>query len=530
MLTAELKLPSGAIRGLPRDERGVLAFKGIPYAAPPVGDLRWRPPRDPTPWSGVRDATEIGNPCVGAPIPMPVLKKLTRNQSEDCLTLNVWTRAESAAAGLPVLVWIHGGGFEFGASTFFGCEGDRLAAEGAIVVGMNYRLGVFGFLALAELDREGTPAGNFGLQDMIKALEWVRANVGHFGGDPGNVTIFGESAGAHAVGMLMASPLARGLFHRAIGQSGAYWDTLHGSMNTKAEAQARGQRLKDQLGAQSLTDLRAVSAERLNAATAWNFLLDPMTTAFSPNIDGYVLPASPAAVFARGEQTDVPLLGGWCKDEHAFFMTHALPHGSAAAFRAAAAKQFGESRLADFLAVYPADTRQAAKRSAELLVGDLLISQQTWEWLSTHRATARSNVWVYNYQHASPYSPRPVHGADLAFVFGSVDESYIDSKAPAGPADRELSATMIRYWVNFARTGDPNGHKLPPWPAYQGAGSQVMRLAYPPAAATEEGTARFRFIQSFRQDGLLPASWRSVKAALPEWLAPLLRRVILFVK
>ncbi len=166
-------------------------------------------------------------------------------------------------------------------------------------------------------------------------------------------------------------------------------------------------------------------------------------------------PRVPPRYSREASKTDVPLLGGWCKDEHAFFMTHALPHGSAAAFRAAAAKQFGESRLADFLAVYPADTRQAAKRSAELLVGDLLISQQTWEWLSTHRATARSNVWVYNYQHASPYSPRPVHGADLAFVFGSVDESYIDSKAPAGPADRELSATMIPLLGEFCADGRP---------------------------------------------------------------------------
>ncbi len=530
MLTAELKLPAGAIRGVPRDPQGVLAFKGIPYAAPPVGELRWRPPQDAAPWKGVKEAQNIGNPCVGAPIPMAVVRKWTRNQSEDGLTLNVWTRAESVDAGLPVLVWIHGGGFEFGASTFFGCEGHRLAAQGAVVVGMNYRLGVFGFLALPELDGEGTPSGNYGLQDMIKALQWVRANVSCFGGDPDNVTIFGESAGSHAVGMLMASPLARGLFHKAIGQSGAYWDTYHGSLATKAEAQAHGRKLKDKLGAASLADLRAVPADRLNASSAWNFLLDPMLTAFSPNIDGYVIPESPAAVFERGGQSDVPLLGGWCRDEHAFFMSHALPHGSAPSFRNAAARQFGADRLAEFLAVYPAANRAQARQSAQLLVGDLLISEQTWEWLGTHRATSKSPVWVYNYQYASPYSPRPVHGADLAFVFGSVDESYIASKAPAGAADRELSNRMIRYWVNFARTGDPNGPQLPAWPAYQGAGSAVMRFASPTASAPEDGTARFRFIQSFRKNGRLPESWRSVKGAIPDGLAAVLRRILLWVK
>ena len=209
----------------------------------------------------MRDAQKIGNPCVGSPIPMAVVRKWTRNQSEDGLTLNVWTNAQSTDARLSVLVWIHGGGFEVRRSHVFGCEGSRLAARRR-GIGMNYRLGVFGFLALPELDGEGTPSGHSGLQDMVKALQWVRANVSYFGGDPRNVTIFGESAGSHAVAMLMASPIARGLFHRAMGQSGAYWDTHHGSLTTKAEAQARGQKLKDKLGATTLAQLRAVPADR----------------------------------------------------------------------------------------------------------------------------------------------------------------------------------------------------------------------------------------------------------------------------
>jgi para-nitrobenzyl esterase len=528
MLTPELKLPAGSIRGVERDSRGVLAFKGIPYAAPPVGALRWRPPQDPAPWSGVRDATVVGNPCIGAPMPMPVLRELTRNQSEDCLTLNVWTPAQSAQARLPVMVWIHGGGFEFGASTFFSCAGNHLSAEGAVVVGMNYRLGVFGFLSHPQLDREGTASGNFGLQDMIKALHWVQSHVALFGGDPDNVTLFGESAGSHAVGMLMASPLARGLFHRAIGQSGAFWDTLHGSMNSQAEAQHRGQQLMDTLGVSTVAELRAVPALQLNRLTAWNFLLNPAVKAFFPNVDGYVLPDYPATIFEQGKQLDIPVLGGWCRDEHAFFMSHALPHGTPKAFRTAAARQFGEARMADFLAVYPASDRKSAKRSAELLVGDLLISQQTWAWLGTHSATATSKVFVYNYEYSSPYSPRPVHCADLAFVFGSVDESYIPSKAAAGPADRELSAVMRRYWVNFARTGDPNDGELPQWPAYRGGGSHIMHFGATVAAAPEEGEPcrhrNFDLAPGLRQ---LPVVAKGLNEAEPRGAGPL-RRVILF--
>ncbi|HEY0121758.1 MAG TPA: carboxylesterase family protein [Rhizobium sp.] len=529
MLSTEVNLPDGAIRGAERDAHGVLAFRGIPYAAPPVGELRWRSPQDVSPWGGTRDATAYGAPCFGAPMPVPGLRKLTRNQSEDCLTLNVWTAAKTPQERRPVMVWLHCGGFVFGGSTFFGTEGDHLAAKGAVVVSMNYRLGVFGFLAHPDLDREADASGNFGLQDQIKALRWVRDNIAQFGGDPDNVTLFGESAGSHAVALLMTSPLSRRLFHKAIGQSGAYWDTEHGSIETRSEAQARGRALMARLGVGSVDELRRVPAERLNRVTSWNFLLDPATTAFSPNIDGVVLPESPASVFERGAQPDIPLLGGWNADEHAFFTARALPHRNPRAFIAAAKEQFGDSRLADFLKAYPAETRQAAKQSAERLIGDLVISQQTWEWLGTHRRTATSKVFVYNYQHSSPYSPRPVHGAELAFVFGTTDQSFVPSKSPAGPADEALSSLMMSYWVNFARDGDPNGLDLPAWPAYEGAGSKVMRFGSSPAAATEDGTERFRFIQSFRKNGRFPESWRGAKATMPRPVAAVLSKALLLV-
>ncbi|MFZ4874948.1 carboxylesterase/lipase family protein [Janthinobacterium sp. Mn2066] len=527
MLTNELTLPDGPLRGLVRDQAGVLAYLGIPYAAPPVGELRWRPPQAVSPWQDRRDATHIGNPCFGSPMPMKILRQWTRHASEDCLTLNVWTQAESASERRPVIVWIHGGGFEFGAATFFGCEGNNLAAQGPVVVGMNYRLGVFGFLAHPELDEEGPASGNFGLQDMIKALQWVQQNIACFGGDPDKVTILGESAGAHAVGMLMASPLSHGLFQRAIGQSGAYWDCMFGAMNTKAEALARGQALPARLGVRTIAELRAIPGKRLNRATAWNFLLNPHNSAFSPHVDGHVLPCAPGTTFERGLQADVPLLAGWCRDEYAFFMTHAIPHRTPAAFKAAAAAWFGADRLMDFLAAYPAGTKAETRHSAELLVGDLAISQQTWTWLGAHRRTAGAKVFAYQYQHASNYSPRPVHGADLAFVFGTLDQSYTASKGPADEIDKSLSGLMMRYWANFAYSGDPNGPGLPIWPVYEGAGSHVMRFAANSAASPEDGTERFRFINSFRQDGLFPSNWRQVKPALPAWFAHWLAKLIL---
>ncbi len=235
-LGSDVQLDSGVVRGLPRDERGVLAFKGIPYAAAPVGDLRWRAPQPVPAWSGVRDATRYGyralSALTGDQVPGPP-------HNEDCLTLNLWTAARGSDERRPVMVWIHGGGFQFGSSASPVTDGTGLAALGAVVVSFNYRLGVLGFLGHPELDREG-PSGNYGLQDQIAVLRWVQTNTAAFGGDPGNVTVFGESAGAHAIGILLASPLTKGLIHKAIGQSGAFWDSSNGPLSTFDETRARG--------------------------------------------------------------------------------------------------------------------------------------------------------------------------------------------------------------------------------------------------------------------------------------------------
>lgn len=508
-LQPQIGIAQGPMRGAARNERGVLAFKGIPYAAPPIGPLRWRAPQPAPASSAVIDATRFGARCLSAwtndPAPGPP-------RSEDCLTLNVWTAAGRAAEKRPVMVWIHGGGFQFGSSAEPSSDGSRLAEKGVVVVSVNYRVGVFGFMAHPELDREG-PSGNYGLQDQIAALRWVKTNIAAFGGDPDNITVFGESAGAHAIGLLLASPLARGLVHKAIGQSGAFWDSEHGSLATRDEARRRGVALAAALGARSLTDLRGVPTDRLNAAGSWDFTKDPGTTAFSPSVDGYVVPEAPAARYAAGKQLRVPLLAGWNSVEDLPFRARALPHSSASVFRDAAAEQFGRDRLAEFLTHYPAASDKQAKLSAEALVGDLVISQQVWEWLRLHVASGRAPVYGYRFSYSSPYVPVASHAVDPPFVFGTLTpQRIVGSTTPPGETDRMLSDQMMSYWVNFATRGDPNGPGLPRWPVF-GTNSEVLEIGSTLAARIPAEAARLRFLSSYRRSGALPARWRTLPKA-----------------
>lgn len=492
----------------PRDALGVLAFKGIPYAAPPIGNMRWRPPQHVQPWTNTLDVSNFGARCEGAPLVGATPQGNV--QSEDCLTLNVWTAAQSAGERRPVLVWIHGGGFQTGVPTTADPEtsGDLLAAKGAVVISLNYRLGVFGFLAHPALDAEGTPSGDFGLQDQIAALRWVRTNVGMFGGDTGNITVFGQSAGAASVGVLMSSPLARGLFDKAIGESGAFVEGPHGSIATKQEAEARGQALVSQLAGGSIATMRAISADNLVAATPWNGS-DPVVSAFSPNIDGYVVTDSPAHVFALGRQNDVPLLAGRNGDEGAIFIRGALPHSNAGAFENAAMAQFGAENLPAFLTLYPAHTDAEATASAQTLVGDLTVNEQSWDSLQLQRSTGRSPVWGYQFNYHSAYSPLPIHGAEIGFVFGTLPPTRLAPTTPPGARDREASGQLMSYWINFARSGNPNGGGLPIWPSYTVQGSQVLLINdKTTGAAPEQDTARFRFLEGFRVNGRFPASWR----------------------
>jgi para-nitrobenzyl esterase len=515
-MNAQVTLAAGVVRGVDRDARGVLAFKGIPYAAPPVGPLRWRPPRAPLTWTGVRDATAFGPGCMTS-LP-PELAELAGPQSEDCLTLNVWTAAASADEKRPVMVWIPGGGFVVGSSALPNYDGGPLAAKGVVLVSFNYRLGVYGFLAHPELDLEGSASGNFGLQDQIAALTWVRTNIARFGGDPGNVTIFGESAGAMSVGLLTASPLARGLFHKGICQSGAFWDSNHGSISTHTEARARGRALADRVGQGCIVDLRAMSASTLGRETLWTRDRNPQDQAFSPSIDGYVIPDNPAVVFAEGRQADVPLLAGWNEAEGSIFMNLAWPHDGAAQFRAAAAAHFGEHRMDEFLKLYPCGTQAEAATSAIALAGDTIISEQTWEALRLHERFAKSPVFGYYFRFSSPYTPVAAHTVEIDYAFGTLAPHWLgraeDDPLP-GPRDRALSDQMMAYWTNFARGGDPNGAGLPPWPRYRSDHPELMVFDAVTASAPESartGLDRFHFIQSFRRSGRFPESWRAPDA------------------
>ncbi|WP_396604738.1 carboxylesterase/lipase family protein [Bradyrhizobium sp. YCK136] len=500
-----VRTQAGFVRGGVRDASGVLSFKGIPYAAPPVGRLRWCAPRPPAPWDGVRDASVFGAGCLSA------LENDHRPgpRDEDCLYLNVWTTAEHPDERRPVMVWIHGGGFQFGSSANPATDGGALAASGVVVVSFNYRLGVFGFLAHPDLDAEA-PSGNYGLRDQLAALRWVKANIAGFGGDPDNVTLFGESAGAMAVGILMASPLAHGLFHKAIGQSGAFWDGKHGPLQSFEEARARGLAFARQQGDESIAALRAMPADQLNAAAPWSFKTSPVVAAFSPSIDHDVVPDVPARRFLRGEQMHIPLLAGWNSAEEFPFPAQSLPDHSARAFLTAAEAMFCRERMADFLKVYPAATDAEAKASAAALTGDTVIGEQCWQWLRLHRRRRRAPAYGYLFSYTSRYTPIASHVTEIPFVFGTLTpQQVIGSTAPPAEEDRALARTMMGYWVNFATQGNPNGSGLPPWPAYD-ENDVVQILDTTIEARPNPQAARFRFLDSFRQDGVLPMRWREM--------------------
>lgn len=503
VLTHHIVLKDGPIRGTPRDTDGILTFKGIPFAAPPVGPLRWKPPKPAEPWKEVLEATLFGaspwSAFQGIPAPTP--------QSEDCLTLNIWTSAQQQNEKLPVMVWIYGGGFQFGSSATPDYDGKELAKKGVIVVTFNYRVGPLGFLALPELDKEEHPSGNFGLQDQIAALLWVRNNISLFGGDPNNVTVFGESAGAHSIGLLMASPLAPGLFHKAILQSGAFWESEHGCLASYDRARALGLMLTKRLGVDSIAELRHLPAEVVTAAGSWDFNIDPGITAFGPSVDGYVVEQYPSQVFLKGRQMQVPIIAGWNALEDLPFRPRALPHKSTDEYKAAAKLLFG-SRTPEFLSLYPGDTKEQAESSAHTFIGDMVITQQTWE-AADHQRQAATPVFVYHFTYTSPYSPFAGHAADIAFTFATLKRNLIISSAPpAGGADIEFADRLTTYWTNFAKSSDPNepNQSLPHWPVYAGGGADILELGNS-IKQVNYPRDRFEFLRSVRDDGKLPENW-----------------------
>jgi para-nitrobenzyl esterase len=314
------------------------------------------------------------------------------------------------------------------------------------------------------------------------------------------------------VGLLMSSPLSRGLFQRAIGESGSFWDNEHGSIGARAVAFAQSAALMQKLGVQNIDELRALPPDALMLATPWDLTTDPAVTAFAPCAGDSVLPKSPAFAFLAGEQNDVPLLAGWTAFEGSLFLSRRLPHANAAEFRDAAAKQFGQERMAEFLKNYPADTDEEAKSSAAQLIGDLAIGAQTWEWLNLQKANGRSPVYGYQFTFTSPFTPIPAHTAEITYVFGSLaPQIFTPPGVLPGPEDLHLADLMTSYWVNFARNGDPNGPGLPLWPEYGGAGTSVMEFGKTTGAIKELGTSRYQFIESYRINGRLPEAWRDAQ-------------------
>jgi para-nitrobenzyl esterase len=507
-LDHKVLISNGHVAGNPRDGAGILSFKGIPYARPPVGNLRWRSPQPALSWSNVLNATNFGFTCWQSVPFYPIYTP----QNEDCLTVNVWTPAKTAKDALPVMVWFHGGGFVFGGGDEKAVHGTNLAKEGVVVVTFNYRLNTFGFLAHPELDKEGSNSGNFGLQDQLAALAWVKSNIAAFGGNPAHVTAFGESAGAHAIGLLMSSPLAKGLFEKAIIESGSMWDSEHGSLMPFDLARQNGTAFGVKLNATTATELRALPAQIIHDNSICVFQNDPTIACFTPSIDKHVVPEPPATLASLKQQMKIPILAGWNALEGSVFLTRAIPHKAAAQFRSGASAYFG-SRTSEFLKLYPANTNDQAKDSALALIGDLVISQQTWEIGDSLQKSGVSDVYMYMYNYSSPYSPLPNHGVEFPFVFGNLLKSL--TGAEPSMADFALSAKFMKYWANFAKFSNPNGNGtsgLPTWPKYAADGTGIFGIGNTIGPINFD-LGRYRFIQSLRVKGVLPAHWMKVEIA-----------------
>jgi len=436
----------GQVRGA-TTEAGLRVFRGIPYAAPPVGDNRWREPQAPESWQGVRDATAFAPRCLqnaAAPGTDPVAS------SEDCLYLNVWTGNTNTEALQPVIVWIHGGGFTSGAGSNPGYDGENLAKHGAVVVTFNYRLGSFGFFSHPALSAESPNAssGNYGVLDMVAVLEWVYENIEAFGGDPINVSIVGESAGAQSVATLLASPRAAGLFHRAILQSGGWMGLGLSALPTLAQREAKGSRDAQQLGLTTVDQLRALPAEEALEKLPGGRI----------NVDGYLLPRDPSLIYLGGQQQPVDVLVGSNANEAAFFGPGIR---SSAALREYAQTKYGELS-AEFLQLYPADSDDEAKYSFQRAFSDELAWQM--RQLAWYQGRRGLGAYVYYFTRVPPGQEDrgATHASELPYMFNQTQQNPQWTEQ-----DTELSELMATYWVNFATSTNPNQKGLPNWPAYR---------------------------------------------------------------
>jgi para-nitrobenzyl esterase len=464
---APVKVDCGVLQGIFED--GLTVYKGVPFAAPPVGDLRWRAPQPAAKWDGVLQADKFApGPIQGQNFPF--------GKSEDCLYLNIWTPVKSTKDRIPVLVWIHGGGFGAGSASEQLFYGDKLARKGVVLVCIAYRVGQLGFLAHPDLSSESPDhvSGNYGLLDMIAGLQWIRKNIAAFGGDPDKVTIFGESAGGIAVSMLCASPLARGLFHGAISESGGSFGpprptTFPGeNMKRLRDAELAGEEFARSAGVSSISELRKLEADKLpggrGMGMAW------------PIVDGYVIPDDQYKLYANGKYNDVPVLIGYNSDEGASFSRFKTPEEYIADVRV----RYG--KFADALIkAYPAGTNTVPKTARDL-ARDAAFGWHTWIWARLQSRTGKSKVFFYYFDQHPDYpedSPRAgygsPHGMEIPYVFQHLNSSNpMMGNRQVTKADEDISEAMATYWTNFAKNGDPNGEGVPSWPAFSDNNPEVM--------------------------------------------------------
>jgi len=456
----------GQLQGVVVD--GVASFKGIPFAAPPVGDLRWKAPQPAKAWTGIRKADAYAPGCMQDP-GMVKMMGASANVGEDCLYLNVWTAAKTAGEKRPVMVWIHGGAFVGGMTGTPMFDGTKFAQKGVVLVSIAYRLGVFGFMAHPDLSREsGRGSGTYGIQDMIAGLQWVKNNIARFGGDPSRVTIFGESAGGIAVGMLCAAPPAKGLFHRAISESGGSFapprtaNEAGQNVPTLKLAEVTGENFLKKLGAADIKAARALPAEQIQKAVGGG-----MGGGFWPVADGYVLPGDPYELYEKRRFNDTPILIGTNSNEGGLFMRQPV---TVAAFEKQVRSGYGE-RADALLNAYPHATDAEASRSSADLFRESAFAWPTWAWARMQSLRGKGKAFVYYFDHRTPQSPNGAdHGAEVTYVF----QNFAGPGGAPRPEDLALSDLIRSYWINFAKSGDPNGSGLPPWPAFTEKDQKVM--------------------------------------------------------
>jgi para-nitrobenzyl esterase len=484
----QVKVKNGILEGT-TEISGIRSYKGIPFAKAPVGDLRWEDPQPVDNWAGVRPAQKFGpNPMQGKPF--GDMRFRSSGMSEDCLYLNVWTPAKSAKEKLPVLVYFYGGGYSAGDGSEGRYDGEHMATKGIVALTVNYRVGVFGFLAHPELSKASKrgSSGNYGLLDQHAALMWVKENITAFGGDPYKITIAGESAGSISVSAHMASPLSKNLIAGAIGESGAM---IHPTLAPlgKEEAEQSGAAFAEKIKAKDLAALRALSAEELlRLSTAAGVFRTAAT------VDGYFLSKLPSAVFAAGEQAQVPLLAGWNSTEvpyQAFLWAEAPTPEN---YKKKVSQEYGD-QAEQVLKLYPGNTPEEVVISATALASDRFINYSTWKWLDLHRKTTTQPVYRYLFskvqppltrepEHKTPVKkdvPAPLKGAPHAFEIEYAMGNLKTNPEFAWTAeDEKVSAEMMGYFANFVKTGNPNGNRLAKWDAAGGSGQMnLMNIGTP---------------------------------------------------